>query len=86
MNSTVVNALVKRRAELAGDIEKTHEILRKMVLDLESLDATIVQFDPDFQGRRGADIRPDWDWDKLSKPAGRKPARDQQNASKKLRC
>jgi hypothetical protein len=31
---------VKRRAELAGDIEKTHETLRKMVLDLESLDAT----------------------------------------------
>jgi hypothetical protein len=27
MNSTVVNALVKRRAELAGDIEKTHETL-----------------------------------------------------------
>jgi hypothetical protein len=31
---------VKRRAELAGDIEKTHETLRKMLLDLESLDAT----------------------------------------------
>jgi hypothetical protein len=27
----------------------THEALRNMVLDLESLDATIVQFDPDFQ-------------------------------------
>jgi hypothetical protein len=63
MNSTVVNALVKRRAELAGVMEKTHESLRKMVLDVESLDATIVQFDSDFQGRRGADIRPDWDWD-----------------------
>jgi hypothetical protein len=34
--------LVKRRAELAGDIERTHEALRKMVLDLESLDATPV--------------------------------------------
>jgi hypothetical protein len=40
MNSFVINGLVKRRAELAGDIEKTHETLRKMVLDLESLDAT----------------------------------------------
>jgi len=29
MNSTVVNALVKRRAELAGYMEKTHESLRK---------------------------------------------------------
>ncbi len=40
MNSFVINGLVKRRTELAGDIEKTHETLRKMVLDLESLDAT----------------------------------------------
>ena len=41
MNSFVINGLVKRRTELAGDIEKTHETLRKMVLDLESLDATV---------------------------------------------
>ena len=27
MNSFVINGLVKRRAELAGDIEKTHETL-----------------------------------------------------------
>ena len=40
MNSFVINGLVKRRAELAGDIEKTHETLQKIVLDLESLDAT----------------------------------------------
>lgn len=37
----VITALVKRRAELAGQIERTHEALRKMVLDLENLDATI---------------------------------------------
>jgi hypothetical protein len=40
VNEFVLNGLVKRRAELAGDIERTHEALRKMVLDLESLDAT----------------------------------------------
>jgi hypothetical protein len=33
----VITALVKRRAELAGQIEATHEALRKMVLDLENL-------------------------------------------------
>jgi hypothetical protein len=38
----VITALVKRRAELAGQIEATHEALRKMVLDLENLDATIL--------------------------------------------
>jgi|GraSoiStandDraft_12_1057312.scaffolds.fasta_scaffold572966_2 hypothetical protein len=32
MNAFVVSGLIKRRAELAGDIEKAHEALRKMVL------------------------------------------------------
>jgi hypothetical protein len=56
--------LVKRRAQLAGDIENTHETLRKMVLDLESLDATIVQFDPDFQVEtiKPEAFRPPRDW------------------------
>jgi hypothetical protein len=49
MNAFVVSGLVKRRAELAGDIERTHETPRKMVADLENLDATIVQFEPDFR-------------------------------------
>lgn len=49
MNAFVVSGLIKRRAQLAGDIEKAHESLRGMVLDLENLDATILQFDPDFK-------------------------------------
>ena len=40
MNAFVVSGLIKRRAELAGEIERTREALRKMVLDLENLDAT----------------------------------------------
>ena len=36
---------MKRRAALAGEIEAMHETIRKMVADLESLDATIIQFD-----------------------------------------
>jgi hypothetical protein len=47
MNELVLNGLVKRRAQLAGDIENTHETLRKLVLDLESLDAT----EPYFRNR-----------------------------------
>lgn len=64
MNEFVLNGLVKRRAQLAGDIENTHEALRKMVLDLESLDATIVQFDPDFQVEtiKPKVFRPPKDW------------------------
>jgi hypothetical protein len=64
MNEFVLNGLVKRRAQLAGDIENTHEVLRKMVLDLESLDATIVQFDPDFKVEtiKPKAFRPPKDW------------------------
>jgi hypothetical protein len=49
VNAFVVSGLIKRRAEFAGEIERTHEALRKMVLDLENLDATILQFEPDFR-------------------------------------
>jgi hypothetical protein len=35
MNEHVLSGLVKRRAQLAGNIELTHKALRKMVLDLE---------------------------------------------------
>ncbi len=62
--TNIINALVKKRADLAGDIERTHEALRKMVLDLENLDATIVQFQPDFQVEaiRPKAFRPPRDW------------------------
>ena len=55
---------VKRRAELAGEIERTHETLRKMVADLENLDATILQFEPDFrvEAIKPKAFRPPKDW------------------------
>jgi len=64
MNAFVVSGLIKRRAELAGDIERAHEVLRKMVLDLENLDATIVQFEPDFRVEtiKPKAFRPPKDW------------------------
>ncbi len=60
----VITALVKRRSELAGQIEAAHESLRKMVMDLENLDATIVQFQPDYQVEaiRPKAFRPPKDW------------------------
>ena len=45
----VASGLIKRRVELAGDIEKANEALRCMVQDLENLDATILQFEHDFR-------------------------------------
>ena len=64
MKPLVVAGLIKHRAELAGDIEKAHEALRRMVQDLENLDATILQFDPDFrvESVRPKAFRPPKDW------------------------
>lgn len=64
MNAFVVSGLVKRRAELAGDIEKAHDCLRKMILDLENIDATILQFEPDFRVEtiKPKAFRPPKDW------------------------
>src|SRR5438876_571325 len=64
MNAFVVSGLIKRRAELAGEIERTHEALRKMVLNLENLDATILQFEPDFRVEtiKPKAFRPPKDW------------------------
>ena len=78
MNEFVLNGLVKRRAELAGDIENTHEVLRKMVLDLESLDAMILQFDPIYlvKSIKAKAFRPPNDQARRSRPArpaGKRP-------------
>jgi hypothetical protein len=45
----VVNGLVKRRAEVAGEIENTQKKLGDLVEDLAQLDAVILQFDPSYQ-------------------------------------
>ena len=64
MTDYVVTGLVKRRAELAGEIEATHERLRLMVADLENLDATIIQFAPDIRAEtiKPKAFRPPQDW------------------------
>lgn len=64
MTDYVLQGLVKRRAELTGEIERTHAALRKMVDDLENLDATIRQFSPDYQVEaiRPKAFRPPSDW------------------------
>ena len=60
----VIAGLVKRRAELTGEIESTHERLRQMVTDHEALDATIRQFDPDYRVEtiKPKAFRPPEDW------------------------
>jgi hypothetical protein len=64
MTDYVLHGLVKRRAELAGEIEATHARLRKMIDDLEKLDSVILQFDPthNVEGIKPKAFRPPEDW------------------------
>jgi hypothetical protein len=66
MADIVVAGLVRRRAKLTHDIEETHERLRQMVIDLENLDATLLQFDPNLaiESIRPRAFRPPKDWAK----------------------
>ena len=47
-DARILDALITKRAELAGMIEGTQMSLRQMVADLDALDATIRVFDPDM--------------------------------------
>lgn len=66
VNEFVVSGLVKRRAELAGDIENTQEKLATLVHDLEALDAVILQFEPGYELAtiKAKAFRPPADWSK----------------------
>lgn len=46
-NEHVVSGLMKKRAELAGMIEHHQTVLRQLIIDLDSVDATIRLFVPD---------------------------------------
>lgn len=62
----VLKGLVTKRAELAGEIERTQEDLQRMIRDLENLDATIRLFDADYQVEaiKPKTFRPPADWAK----------------------
>ena len=64
MTDYVLTGLVRRRAELTGEIEAIHTRLKAMLTDLENLDATILQFDPSHQVEaiRPKAFRPPKDW------------------------
>ena len=71
MTDYVLTGLVKRRAELAGEIEATHERLRKMIEELDKLDSVILQFDPNYQvdAIKPRAFRPPPDWARRMKRA-----------------
>ena len=44
----LLNGLVAKRAEIAGQIEANQQQLRKLIVDLDAVEATIRVFDPDI--------------------------------------
>lgn len=64
MTDYVLTGLVKRRAALTAEIEFIHERLKKLLADLEAVDATILQFDPEHrvEAIRPRAMRPPKDW------------------------
>jgi hypothetical protein len=66
MTDYMVTGLVKKRAELAGELESTHNRLRELVNQLESLDSTlrIVAPDMEVEAIRPKAFRPPDDWSK----------------------
>jgi hypothetical protein len=71
MTDYMVTGLIKKRAELAFDIERTHERLRKLVNDLEHVDGTlrIVAPDMELEAIRPKAFRPPDDWAKRGQMA-----------------
>lgn len=64
MTDYVMTGLVKRRAEIAGEIEATQNQLRALIRDLEHIDATLRIFDPNIQigAIKPKAFRPPEDW------------------------
>ncbi len=64
MDTFVISGLVRKRAELAGDIENAQAKLQQMIADLENLDRTILLFDGDYQvsAIKPKGFRPPEDW------------------------
>lgn len=64
--SHAVYALARKRAELAGDIERTQRELQDMIRNLEHLDRTLLLFDPSYEiaSIKPKAFRPPADWSK----------------------
>lgn len=64
MTDYMVEGLAKKRAEVAGEIERTHNRLRALALDLEHIDATLRIVAPDMvvEAIKSKVFRPPADW------------------------
>lgn len=54
-NEHVLSGLMKKRAEIAGELEAAQAAVRRLIIDLDAIDQTIRLFDPEIDL---AEIRP----------------------------
>lgn len=66
MTNYMVEGLAKKRAEIAGEIERTHTLLDKLAKDLEHIDATLAIVAPELavEAIKPKVFRPPADWSK----------------------
>jgi len=66
MTDYLLTGLVKKRAEISGELANMHDTVAKLLRDLEHLDATIRLIDPDYEpeGITPKLFRPPEDWSK----------------------
>lgn len=66
MTNYMVEGLARKRAEIAGEIERTHERLRTLAADLEHVDATLRIVAPELavETIKPKVFRPPADWSK----------------------
>lgn len=66
MTDYMVEGLAKKRAEVAGEIERTHDRLRTLAADLEHIDATLRIIAPGMavEAIKSKVFRPPADWSK----------------------
>lgn len=62
----MIEGLAKKRAEIAGEIERTHQKIRQLSADLEHIDATLRIVAPDLEivSIAPKTFRPPADWSK----------------------
>lgn len=62
----MIEGLAKKRASVAGEIQRTHEKLRSLAADLEHIDATLRIVAPDMavEAIKPSVFRPPADWSK----------------------
>ena len=54
----VLHVLIRKRAEILGEMDSRQVELQRLASELESIDATILIFDPEFDVRRIAKKKP----------------------------